>query len=178
MNERKTSIETSAHGSAHDFCKCVACQLELEPTRTNLVDATACSSAGSFGAFRVSPVAKQALVEMARKAIIMDNAQNNNSSETPIQKSRGTAQPQKDAANGNRTKAAKMGRPASSSTVYLVPQFRDPLDIELLGKALISIAMKLPPPEEGAGERSDGRELGGKELSSQQPAGAKDALED
>jgi hypothetical protein len=39
-------------------------------------------------------------------------------------------------------KQRKRGRPASSSSVRLTPQFRSPIDIERLGKALVAIAMK------------------------------------
>ena len=47
-------------------------------------------------------------------------------------------------------KPAKTGRPASSSDVRLVPTFRNPVDIERLGKALVAIAMKLPATPESS----------------------------
>jgi hypothetical protein len=40
------------------------------------------------------------------------------------------------------TKPNKRGRPVSSSDIYLSPHFRNPVDIERLGKALVSIALK------------------------------------
>lgn len=56
-------------------------------------------------------------------------------------------------------KHAKRGRPASSSDVRLTPHFRNPVDIERLGKALVAIALKTEIEKENNKECDNGMEV-------------------
>jgi hypothetical protein len=53
------------------------------------------------------------------------------------------------------SQASKRGRPANSSEVRLDPQFRNPVDIERLGKALVAIALKQTVSLESGTDKSD-----------------------
>jgi hypothetical protein len=117
MSERKTLPHQTTHGGTNDSSQRLAHPLGGVPTNGNLVDSSNSSNPCYLGPFRLSPVAKQALVAMMKEVSPLSNKTRHN-------------------------KHRKQGRPASSSHVRLSPQFRNPVDIERLGKALVAIAIK------------------------------------
>jgi hypothetical protein len=145
MRERREiSAKKTAAGSADAGCQRVPDQLEPVSANSDMVGTPGSSNPGYFGHFRISPVAKQTLVKLAKGAKAMDKTNADKPNETP-------KQPRKKAIKS--VKKVKAGRPASSSDVTLVPQFRNPVDIKRLGKAFVAIAMKLPAkPDETKGK--------------------------
>jgi len=141
MRERKTIPQEAAASHPDHRRQHVPDPAGDLPVPPSLVGTGDHSRPSYFGHFRVSPVAEQTLVKMAKEAKAMDSADTK-------QTDKALKPPRKKAIKA--LKPAKTGRPASSSDVRLVPTFRNPVDIERLGKALVAIAMKLPATPESS----------------------------
>jgi hypothetical protein len=126
MNERKTLPDKAAHRCRDHSGERIAHQLGGSSADGSLVDSGNSGSPDYLGHFRLSPMAKQTLVD---NGLLPQTTETTKVVKTVSNKTR-------------HGKSRKAGRPASSSDVRLTPQFRTPVDIERLGKALVAIAMK------------------------------------
>jgi hypothetical protein len=136
MSERENNPDKAAFSGAHDRCYRVARPVGGMRSHADMATSPRNSDPCHLGPFRLAGVAKQILVD---KDLIKQTFQ--------------PTKAVKDMSNKTRhKKMKKTGRPASSSNVRLTPHFRNPVDIERLGKALAAIALKQSAPENRSGK--------------------------